>query len=122
MNDTRAPYLQVAGWLRDGIVSGRYAAGDKLPSVHELMETFEVAKQTVQKALIRLRDEGYVTSWQGRGTFVRSATPVGSPNGGPPDLGAEIMQRLERILDELQQLEQRVAQLEKSRRARRPGR
>ena len=31
-DDSRAPYLQVAGLLRAAILTGRYAPGDRLPS------------------------------------------------------------------------------------------
>lgn len=73
-DDARAPYVQVASTLRAAILTGQYAAGDKLPSGPELAAQFKVARMTVQQAIRLLRTEGLIVSRQGSGVFVRERT------------------------------------------------
>lgn len=56
------------------IVSGRYAAGRKIPSVRALMEEFSVSSQTVQRALRLLQEARAVTAIHGSGVFVNAST------------------------------------------------
>jgi len=78
-DDPRPPYLQVAGALRAGILTKKFAAGEKLPSGQALAEHFGVARMTVQQGIRILRDEGLVVSRAGSGVYVRERTekPVG---------------------------------------------
>lgn len=78
-DDPRPPYLQVAGALREAILSKTLGPGDQLPSGTELAKRYGVARMTVQQAIRTLRDEGLVVSRQGSGVFVRQriARPVG---------------------------------------------
>lgn len=69
-NDPRSPYRQLAATIRAMIANGTVAPGSKLPSNRELMDSENVASQTVQRAIRLLVDEGLVRSVQGRGTFV----------------------------------------------------
>lgn len=73
-DDARASYVQVASVLRAAILTGRYAAGDKLPSGPELAAQFRVARMTIQQAVRLLRSEGLIISRQGSGVFVRERT------------------------------------------------
>lgn len=112
-NDPRSPYLQVADALREEIRSGQLAPGDRLRSVTELADRYGVAKMTVQKAIGRLRDEGLIVAWQGRGTFVREHHGGRHEADRTADGSYEtIIGRLDSMLDDLQRLEQRVAALE----------
>lgn len=61
---------QLAGWLRDRIVSGRYKPGEKLPTMRELAETSRVSFKTARKAIERLTREGYVNARPHIGTVV----------------------------------------------------
>lgn len=45
--------------------------GDPLPSEHELMSEYGVSRNTVRRALGRLRELGKIEMSQGKGTFVR---------------------------------------------------
>lgn len=63
-------YLQVAGALKDQIVSGVYPVGTQLPTEDELRKRFSVSRHTVREALRRLRDDNLVSSRQGAGTIV----------------------------------------------------
>lgn len=78
-DDSRPPYLQVAGALRAAILTGEYAPGDRLPGQERLSADFGIARATVQQSLRVLRDEGLIVSRQGAGVFVREKTarPVG---------------------------------------------
>lgn len=66
-----ALYLQVADGLRGRIESGELAPGDQLPPEVELAEGFGVSRHTVRQALRHLRDRGYLSSRQGKGSTVR---------------------------------------------------
>jgi GntR family transcriptional regulator len=63
------PNEQLAQQLRDGIASGEIA--DVLPSLTELCDKTGLTKNTVQRAIGRLKAEGLVYGVRGRGTFVR---------------------------------------------------
>jgi GntR family transcriptional regulator len=51
---------RVANALREGIESGRYPAGSKLPAGEKLAESFGVHRGTAMSAVRRLADEGLV--------------------------------------------------------------
>lgn len=51
--------------LRDDIIS----YGSKIPSEHELMDKFQVSRQTVRQAFGALEAEGLIYKEQGKGTF-----------------------------------------------------
>ncbi|MBR2426955.1 MAG: LacI family DNA-binding transcriptional regulator [Lentisphaeria bacterium] len=68
-----APVLKkelVYKMLRDDIVSGRFAAGCKLPGGLDLAKRYQVAHMTVRHAVKRLAADGYVSFVNGAGTFV----------------------------------------------------
>src|SRR5262249_34024372 len=52
---------------------GRWAVGDKIATLEELENEFQVARVTVRQAIDLLQAEGLVRSYQGRGTFVTRA-------------------------------------------------
>jgi GntR family transcriptional regulator len=64
-------YERLADELRQGIVSGKYKPGDRLPSTLELMERTGVANLTVRGAYRALIEEGLVESISKRGFYVR---------------------------------------------------
>lgn len=68
-------YAQLADLLRQRIVRGVWAKGQKLPSLEELVREFKVARVTVRQAVNLLADEGLLSPQAGRGTFV-TAVPV----------------------------------------------
>lgn len=55
--------------------SERLGGGAPLPSQEELAEQFSVSRDTVQKALKLLAEEGLIDSIRGSGTFVAGAVP-----------------------------------------------
>ena len=69
-----APWRQIHALLRAQIEDGRLAPGDRLPSITDLSQTYEVALTTVRKALDALKAEGLVVT-SPMGTFVAEKAP-----------------------------------------------
>ncbi|KFI52469.1 PLP-dependent aminotransferase family protein [Bifidobacterium biavatii] len=71
-------YRQLAGELREQIVSGALAEGYRLPPERELAARLSVNRATVLQAYQQLKDEGLIASKVGKGTFVlpESAAPA----------------------------------------------
>jgi GntR family transcriptional regulator len=65
------PYERIVEELRGEILTGRRAAGERLPSEHELADHYGTSRPTVRRAVARLKAEGLVVTSQGRGAFVR---------------------------------------------------
>ena len=63
-------YQQLANALKEEILSGNLQKGDKLPSVRELVVTYGVNKDTVQRALRSLKDESFIYSREKSGYYV----------------------------------------------------
>ncbi|MEQ5837521.1 GntR family transcriptional regulator [Marinobacter sp. NFXS9] len=63
--------------LKDAIVSGRMAAGTKIPGELKLAEEHRVSRVTVRRALEALTEEGLITRRPGVGTLV-CERPVGA--------------------------------------------
>jgi DNA-binding FadR family transcriptional regulator len=61
----------VAASLRDAIVGGRLARGEKLPSERELASQYEVNRSSIREALMRLEAWGLIEIRQGGATRVR---------------------------------------------------
>lgn len=66
---------RVAERLTSLISSGNIAAGDKLPSEHELSKALHVSRPVVREALRGLSMMGIVESRQGGGCYVTDLTP-----------------------------------------------
>lgn len=56
--------------LRSNLNSGRWRAGDKLPSESELMRQYNVSRTLVRTVLTSLIHDGLIVSRQGKGSFV----------------------------------------------------
>lgn len=63
-------YSQIKRALLEGIASGLYARGAKLPSENDLVARFGCSRMTVNRALRELTQDGVLTRVQGSGTFV----------------------------------------------------
>lgn len=60
----------IAKALQDGIASGAYPCGTRIPSERTLAETFEVSRATIRSAIDILVDTGRLKRVHGKGTFV----------------------------------------------------
>ncbi|WP_105385124.1 MocR-like pyridoxine biosynthesis transcription factor PdxR [Neorhizobium alkalisoli] len=69
--------------LRDQIVSGVYAPGDRLPSTRALAEELGVSRTTVTTAFDQLISEGYVTVRQGAKATVADNVAISSTDQEP---------------------------------------
>jgi GntR family transcriptional repressor for pyruvate dehydrogenase complex len=61
---------RVVTGLKDKILAGELPPGHKLPSEAELIDEFSVSRTVIREAVTRLRAEGLVETFQGRGSFV----------------------------------------------------
>jgi len=77
--------------LRQAILEGRYAHGEKLPAERQFATAFGASRATIRSALIRLETERLVTRRLGAGTFVNYENP------GDADDVAELTSPLELI-------------------------
>jgi 5'-deoxynucleotidase YfbR-like HD superfamily hydrolase len=79
--DTRERNAQIAASIRAAILSGELEPGAQLPTGEELAQFFGVARTTVMAAMRTLREEGFVRSRQGGGTYVREQASMPVPEG-----------------------------------------
>jgi GntR family transcriptional regulator len=76
-DDDAAPkYAQVVAEIKQRIERGRYAPGSLLPSEHQLVDEFGVSRPTIVKALALLRQDGWIDTQQGKGSFVRGRSAL----------------------------------------------
>lgn len=68
------PFEQLAVQLRERIASGEYAAGQKLPTINEIVSETGLSPMTIRRAVKILADEGLVRVVPGRGTFVAKSS------------------------------------------------
>ncbi len=82
-------YLQIVESLRQGIESGRYRNGVRLPSEAELVRRFNVSRMTVVKAMQHLQRAGLLVRRAGSGTYASDGGGDQRPVFGLiiPDLG-----------------------------------
>lgn len=71
------PRMQVEHQMREAILGGQFAQGDKLPPETELAELFGVSRPTVREALGALVSAGLIRKIPGvaGGSFVNTVTP-----------------------------------------------
>ncbi len=74
--------------LRQGILSGTLAPGQRLPPTRRLAEELGLARQTVVLAYERLAAEGYVRPAPGSGTYVARDLPDAAPPPARPAAAA----------------------------------
>lgn len=63
-------YDQVARKIEQQIESGRFAPGDRIQSIREICDEFQIADVTAKKALRQLSDRGVIQTVTGSGAFV----------------------------------------------------
>jgi DNA-binding GntR family transcriptional regulator len=64
-------YRQIADILRGRIVADELKVDRPIPSEAQLQQEFGVARETARKAVGLLREEGWVVTVPGLGTYVR---------------------------------------------------
>ena len=76
LQSRKSIYEQVMDQLKEQIMTGQMATGEKLPSVRELSKSITVNPNTVQKAYRELERQGYVYTTSGVGTFVADRSEI----------------------------------------------
>ncbi|MBC3784002.1 GntR family transcriptional regulator [Spirosoma utsteinense] len=67
--DKQAIYLQIAEYVSEQILLGRWTAGDRIPSVRELAAELEVNPNTVMRTYEFLSQQGVIANKRGIGYF-----------------------------------------------------
>lgn len=70
-HNKRFLYLQVYETIKKNIENNIWPAGSQIPTEYELMEEFNVSRDTIRKSLSMLLQKGYIYRQAGKGTFVR---------------------------------------------------
>lgn len=65
-----APHQQLVAILKARIERGDYQPGRAIPSVAQLIQEFELGRDTVRKAIKAMSDEGILVVIAGRGAYV----------------------------------------------------
>jgi len=83
-------YAQVVAEIKARIERGDYPPGSLLPSEHQLVAEFGVSRPTIVKSLSALRQDGWIDTQQGKGSFVRGRPALDGAERSRP--GADILQ------------------------------
>lgn len=68
---TQSISLSVKWDIEAKIIKGEYEAGDKLPTIVEMMQLYGIGKSTAQKIITELYDDGIIVKEVGSGCFVK---------------------------------------------------
>src|SRR5258708_5356622 len=104
----KSKYQRIADDLRARISSGEYPPGSRLPTKAELMARYQVAVNTVERAIEELRKAGLVETLQGAGMFVCEP-----PEPGHSPEYTALMEHLAGTDDQVRRLADRLDELEK---------
>jgi GntR family histidine utilization transcriptional repressor len=105
---TTALYQRIRGDIESRILSGAWPPGHRVPFEHELMESYDCSRMTVNKVLSALAVAGLVERRRRAGSFV-SRPRVQSAILQIPDMKAEVEKRGERYGYRLLALQKRAA-------------
>ena len=72
-------YRRIADELRAAIERGDYQPGQRIPGENQLMEQYDVSRNTARDALAILREEGLTDTRRGAGNFVRKGDLILRP-------------------------------------------
>ncbi|WP_406732197.1 GntR family transcriptional regulator [Streptomyces sp. NBC_01794] len=113
----RAAYLQIADEIKRQIHDGKLSPGDKIASEATLMKDHNVSRTVARQAISRLREDGFVISHQGKGSFV--AAPSEDRERRSPEF-TQITEHLDEVLRDVRQLAARMDHLEELVRQQKP--
>ena len=71
----QAIYLQIADYICDNIITGKWVAGDKIISIRDLAVKLEVNPNTVLRACEHLQQKEVIFNKRGIGYFVNETAP-----------------------------------------------
>ncbi|SIO87624.1 winged helix-turn-helix domain-containing protein [Nocardiopsis sp. JB363] len=70
-------WVQITDQLEERIRAGVYAPGERVPSIAEVAEEYQVSTSTAQKAFRGLRARGLTKTFSGMGSYVRRRSDEG---------------------------------------------
>jgi GntR family transcriptional regulator / MocR family aminotransferase len=85
----RPLHAQLADALREAVVVGLLAPGERLPSSRELARASGVSRTVATDAFQQLYTEGWLEGRHGSGTYVAASAPEPPPESPPPLIGEE---------------------------------
>lgn len=88
-------YQQIYRQIAQGIESGLYAAGSKLPSIRTCAHELDVSNTTIEQAYQRLTEEGYVEPRRGSGYTI--CAPATAPEALLTRFSNEYLQEREHL-------------------------
>lgn len=94
--DHRPIYEQIKEKLKELIISGALAEGEKIPSVRELASSLAINPNTIQKAYKDLESDGYIYSVRAKGSFVAPMSHMAQD-----DKKEELFSSLEELVREM---------------------
>ena len=101
----KAKYYALMEEMKTDILSGKIRPGEKLPSENQLSVRYGLSRHTVRKALGILAGDGYIESFQGKGTFcadvLRQIHGTGNIAVVTTDISDYIFPRLIQGIDEV---------------------
>lgn len=104
--------MQTAERIRVDIQSGAYSPGEQLPSGQQMAKDYGVAVNTLRSALELLRQDGWVVTHHGRGSYVCEELPDVGTGAGDATVGnGEIRSQLAEIIRRLDAIENRLGGL-----------
>lgn len=77
---------QIEEQLKQQILEGKWKAGERLPSEHELSEIFQVSRVSIRQALQSLSAQGLIETRSGDGSFVKQPGIGDLVQGSIPDI------------------------------------
>ncbi len=75
-------YLNIYNDIMDSIENKNIKPGEKLPSENQLMEKYNVSRDTIRKSLDLLEGNGYIHKIKGKGSFVLDVDKLDFPITG----------------------------------------
>src|SRR3954447_20384950 len=75
-------YKEIADQLEQDIRDGKFDQTKKLPTEDELINKFEVSRNTIRKAINQLVNRGHIYQVQGSGMFLREKSETDTINLG----------------------------------------
>lgn len=72
-SDKEPIYEQIARQIKDMIMNGTLKEGDALPSMRFLAKELRISMLTTKHAYEELERDGFIESYVGKGSFVKSA-------------------------------------------------
>ncbi|GAA2703559.1 winged helix-turn-helix domain-containing protein [Micromonospora olivasterospora] len=63
-------YIRISNEIINDLHTGKVQSGDKLPSIAEMADRFEVSSSTIQMVYVRLEALRVIRRHQGKGVFI----------------------------------------------------